>query len=121
MLAWMPGTPESSSSAQFPDADWLTLDVIQSGHHDTEKPVFLDAAESSGGGDAQSGAGGIPVWMARSSYDPIRKMYATPKKGGGIRPVMDLEAHYENTHYCFRVSECIFSPPRRKREFKSRS
>lgn len=82
--------PEASGSAQFPDADWLSLDVVQSGHSDGQHPHnpewFVD------------------MWHAKSSYEAIRKMYATLRPDGRPRPVMDLEAHYENTHYWFAVS-----------------
>ena len=113
VLAWLPSAPEASSSAQFSEADWLTLDVIQTGHHDgapkNRPPPPPTAATSASqtddeeGSHAQAGAGRMPMWQARSSYIPIRKMYQTQKKGGGFRPVMDLEAHYENTHHFFQV------------------
>jgi hypothetical protein len=143
-LVWLPSAPDSSSSAQFPDADWLTFDCVQTGHHDsvpgapdpdetvvstteiiveTVKDVTqaaVDTVEDTNGSkqlsekdaseaveaatNAQSGGGGMPMWFARSSYVPIRKMYETMRKDGKPRPVIDLEAHYENTHHWFSVS-----------------
>lgn len=46
----------------------------------------------------------MPMWLARSSYVPIRKMYNTVSPEGRPRPVLDLEPHYENTHHFFSVS-----------------
>ena len=102
---WLPNTCETSASAQFPDADWLSLDVVQTGHHDSQPPSAASTAssEDDSEGHAQAGAGNMPMWLARSSYDPIRKMYSTPTPKGGPRPVMDLEPHYENTHHFFSV------------------
>lgn len=45
----------------------------------------------------------MPMWYARSSYVPVRKMYHSVGPDGRPRPVMDLEAHYENTHHWFTV------------------
>ena len=47
---------------------------------------------------------GIGLWGGKSSYIPIRKMYNTPRPNGHPRPVVDLEPHYEATHYSFDVS-----------------
>jgi hypothetical protein len=44
------------------------------------------------------------MWHARSPYIPVRRMYATLRSDGRPRPVIDLEPHYENTHYYFAVS-----------------
>jgi hypothetical protein len=55
-------------------------------------------------GNAQAGGVQMPMWYARSGYIPVRKMYETRKKDGRPRPVIDLEAHYENTHHWFTVS-----------------
>lgn len=71
------------ASAQFPDADWLSLDCVQSGH-----------SEAGMGWD---------MWSPTSSYLPIRQMYNTMKKDGTPRPVIDLEPHYDNTPYGFQV------------------
>lgn len=102
---WLPSAPEASSSAQFPEADWLTLDVVQTGHHDSQPPSGAPSHEQDGSdGHAQAGAGNMPMWFARSSYVPVRKMYGTRDKQGNPRPVMDLEPHYENTHHFFSVS-----------------
>lgn len=74
------------ASAQFPDADWLTLDCVQTGHTDFPHSV--------------------PNWFSTSCYLPVRTMYknAEKVKGGKLRPVIDLEPHYESTHHSFDVS-----------------
>jgi hypothetical protein len=74
------------ASAQFPDADWLTLDCVQTGHTDFPHSV--------------------PNWFSTSCYMPVRTMYknAEKVKGGKLRPVIDLEPHYESTHHSFDVS-----------------
>jgi len=99
---WLGTAPEASSSAQFPDVDWLSLDVVQTGHHDSGSPD-IENAPKVGEVHAQTGAGNLSMWYARSCYVPIRKMYATPRPDGKPRPVMDLEPHYENTHHFFNV------------------
>lgn len=107
---WLPTASESSSSAQFPNADWLSLDVIQTGHHDSAVPPSdVEAGEDDEEEHAQTGAGGLDMWFARSSYVPIRRMYSTPRPDGRPRPVMDLEPHYENTHHFFNVREGAFT------------
>ena len=89
----MHDTPEASGSAQFLEADWLTLDGVQTGH----TTLFTDGA-------AEPGALDAPMWLGKSSYLPVRKMYETPRPDGKARPVIDLEPHYENTHHQFDVS-----------------
>ncbi|ORY24577.1 hypothetical protein BCR39DRAFT_320021 [Naematelia encephala] len=98
---WLPKAAEAIASAQFPTSKWLTLDCIQSGHHD-------GAPSSTNGSHAQAGAGALPMWQSRSGYLPVRKMYATSKPGGGARPVIDLEAHYEATHHFFQLDQPIW-------------
>lgn len=83
---WLPNTPKATSSQFFPEADWLSMDVIQSGH--------MDGAGLQGGD-----FGGITAWRAKSSYIPVRLMYEQKTKDGKPRPVMDLEGHYESTPY----------------------
>ncbi|RSH90754.1 hypothetical protein EHS25_009929 [Saitozyma podzolica] len=138
---WLPTAPESSASAQFPDADWLTFDCIQTGHHDNlrDAPTSASASESSAievaiesvkeaaaaavdavkealgaekdeaDGNAQAGGVQMPMWYARSGYVPVRKMYETRKKDGTPRPVIDLEAHYENTHHWFTFTKPLWT------------
>jgi hypothetical protein len=64
----------------------------------------LGAEKDEADGNAQAGGVQMPMWYARSGYVPVRKMYETRKKDGTPRPVIDLEAHYENTHHWFTVS-----------------
>ncbi|KAK8843944.1 hypothetical protein IAR55_006736 [Kwoniella newhampshirensis] len=90
---WLPDTVETTSSAQFPDATWLGYDVVQTGHHDTYR----------------TGEKRLPRWFARSSYIPIRKMYATKDKSGRPRPIMDMEPHYENTRMGFIPEEPLWT------------
>ena len=47
------------------------------------------------------------TWQGSSSYDGVRKMYKNPLPSGHPRPVIDLEPHYEATHYAFNVSPTI--------------
>jgi len=85
LSGWLPKAPAPSmASLQFPDADWLSLDCIQTGHCD-----FPHA---------------VPNWFSTSSYLPVRKMYANATPAGTPRPVIDLEPHYESTHHAFDVS-----------------
>ncbi|KAL7418636.1 hypothetical protein Q5752_007094 [Cryptotrichosporon argae] len=104
---WLPGQPEASASAQFPDADWLAFDCVQSGHHDVKPPSNgVDEADDAGstGTDVQAGKGSVNMWKCRNSYEPVRKMYATPRPDGKPRPVLDLEPHYENIHEWFNLN-----------------
>jgi hypothetical protein len=43
------------------------------------------------------------MWHAKSPYLAIRQMYSNRRRDGRPRPVIDLEAHYENTHHWFQV------------------
>jgi hypothetical protein len=43
----------------------------------------------------------MKMWQAKSSYVPVRRMYAATRPDGRPRPVMDLEPHYEATHHWF--------------------
>lgn len=103
MTAWLPKAPEALNSSEWPDADWLCLDGCQTGHHDGWKDTDIKAPEE-GASKAQSGAAPMPMWFARSSYIPIRKMYSARTKHGKPRPWMDLEPHYEMIHPGFDVS-----------------
>ncbi|KAL7418647.1 hypothetical protein Q5752_007106 [Cryptotrichosporon argae] len=97
IIAWLPNTPDSTASAQFPQASWLCLDGIQSGHMD-RAPKDTTAASAS-----------VGMWAGKSSYVPIRKMYNTPRPDGRPRPVVDLEPHYEATHYSFELDRPIWN------------
>lgn len=77
------------ASVQFPDAEWLSLDCVQSGHSD--ELMHPPSAH-------------IDMWFARNSYIPVRQMYSHSLPNGKPRPVIDLEPHYEATHYHFDVS-----------------
>ena len=87
---WLPGTPVTTASAQFPGAEWLSLDCVQSGHHDGYPP---GQTEGQGGGK-------MPKWQSSSPYAPIRRMFDAVER---TQPVIDLEAHYESTHHWFMV------------------
>ncbi|ORY25529.1 hypothetical protein BCR39DRAFT_543890 [Naematelia encephala] len=104
---WLPQGPESTGSAQFPDADWLTMDACQSGHYNAASRPRVDEEEKGVAGSQTGVSSSDPrclphLWRAVSSYEPIRKMYNTPRPDGHPRPVVDLEAHYENTRHWFR-------------------
>lgn len=45
------------------------------------------------------------MWQGTKPYVPVRMMYATMRPNGSPRPVIDLEPHYESTHYMFNVCE----------------
>ncbi|KAK1925242.1 hypothetical protein DB88DRAFT_257238 [Papiliotrema laurentii] len=108
---WLPQGPESTGSAQFPDASWLSLDACQSGHYNTAwRPVLPgDKLDNGQTGSVVDDPKLLPhLWRAMSSYVPIRKMYATPRPDGRPRPVLDLEPHYENTHHWFREGHPIW-------------
>lgn len=76
--------------------------MVQTGHYDSQ-PLSFTADGDNTEANAQAGAGDLPLWFARSSYVPLRKMYDNRP----IRPVMDLEPHYENTHHFFNVSNLV--------------
>lgn len=99
---WMPQGPEATASANFPDADWLTLDGVQSGHSNDASPPALR-------NPATAHLTPASIWPAVSSYVPLRKMYKTERPGGGARPVLELEAHYENTHHWFDPSQELWT------------
>ncbi|KAL8291354.1 hypothetical protein RQP46_002332 [Phenoliferia psychrophenolica] len=83
-------TVPATSASFFPDADWLSMDVIQSGHSD---------------GRGNQGDGGlVPMWKATSSYLPVSAMYAHLRKDGTPRPVQDMEGHYESTRKGFEAT-----------------
>lgn len=96
---WHPDGVPTTASNQFPDADWLTVDGVQSGHYDGPKPVPADAKPG-----AAMTTTPETLWYSKSSYLPIRQMYAARTKDGKPRPVLELEAHYEATHHWFDVS-----------------
>ncbi|OCF43452.1 hypothetical protein I317_02752 [Kwoniella heveanensis CBS 569] len=90
--SWLPDTPQPYASHLFPDSKWLTIDGIQSGHSaDREYPHLEDPS-----------IGTLHWFKAQNSVDYVREMYATSTRDGSLRPVIDLEAHYESTHYEFR-------------------
>lgn len=66
---------------------------MQTGHYDGPKPERVAATP----GTAQV-SGLDPLWYSKSSYIPMRQMYAARRRDGRPRPVLDLEAHYESTH-----------------------
>lgn len=82
---WLPGTAPATSGDFFPESEWLSMDIIQSGHIDV-KTMGLQ-------GDARF----IDSWDPRSSVVPVRRMYDARTKEGKPRPVMDSEGHYEST------------------------
>ncbi|RSH83833.1 hypothetical protein EHS25_005448 [Saitozyma podzolica] len=86
---WLPSAPPASGSAQFPEASWLSLDGVQTGHSETQFNENLEPSKN------------VKMWRSRSPYLPIRQMYNTPRPDGRPRPVIDLEPHYEATHYKF--------------------
>jgi hypothetical protein len=88
---WLPSAPPASGSAQFPEASWLSLDGVQTGHSETQFNENLEPSKN------------VKMWRSRSPYLPIRQMYNTPRPDGRPRPVIDLEPHYEATHYKFNV------------------
>ncbi|BEI82007.1 hypothetical protein CcaverHIS002_0211670 [Cutaneotrichosporon cavernicola] len=93
---WHPKGIETTASAQFPDADWLSFDCMQTGHYDGPMP------ERAGGGTESAQLGVTDsLWYSKSSYIPMRKMYAARRRDGRPRPVLDLEAHYESAHHWF--------------------
>jgi hypothetical protein len=47
------------------------------------------------------------TWQGSSSYAPIRTMYECGD--GVIKPVIDLEPHYEATHHAFNVSDLVIN------------
>lgn len=79
---WLGEVP-AMASAQFPDADWLSLDCVQSGHLDIHPLPHMQQH----------------TWQGTSSYGPVRTMFEKNK-----RCVIDLEGHYEATHHAFDVS-----------------
>ncbi|ORY89802.1 hypothetical protein BCR35DRAFT_350229 [Leucosporidium creatinivorum] len=91
---WLPKTCPSTASHFFPDADWLSLDIIQSGHHD--------------GAGLQGDALLMDSWKATSSYIPVRLMYNQRRKDGRPRPVMDSEQHYESTYEGFDPNQRLW-------------
>ncbi|WWD01007.1 hypothetical protein V866_007945 [Kwoniella sp. B9012] len=90
---WLPHAPAPAmASAQFPDADWLTLDCVQSGHMDVHPFKSMNGS----------------MWQASNSYLPVRTMYSTMRPNGKPRPVIDLEGHYEATHHAFNPANPIW-------------
>jgi hypothetical protein len=51
------------------------------------------------------------MWQGTKPYVPVRMMYKTMRPDGSPRPVIDLEPHYESTHYMFNVSDLLFAVP----------
>jgi hypothetical protein len=83
------------ASLQFPQSSWLSLDCIQTGHGDRHDNPNVK----------------INMWQGTKPYVPLRIMYNTMRPDGRPRPVIDLEPHYESTHYMFNVStDRILSP-----------
>ncbi|WVW83538.1 hypothetical protein I302_105559 [Kwoniella bestiolae CBS 10118] len=90
--SWLPDTPEPYASHLFPHSKWLTIDAIQSGHSCALKyPPLTDPS-----------IGTLHFFLAQNSVDHVREMYATSTRDGTLRPVIDLEGHYESTHYDFK-------------------
>ncbi|GFZ51157.1 hypothetical protein JCM24511_08915 [Saitozyma sp. JCM 24511] len=92
---WLPDTPKAISSHMFPDSKWLTIDGIQSGH--AVRNTFVQPKDES--------YGRLNTFTAQNSVDVVREMYETSGKDGSLRPVIDLEPHYESTHYSFKPEE----------------
>lgn len=90
-LVWFNGYPNASAGAQFPDAEWLSLDCVQTGHWNTPGGADVDPTKEQA----------LLHWRGSSPYEAIRKMYNNPRSDGTPRPVIDLEAHYEATHHAF--------------------
>jgi hypothetical protein len=70
----------------FPDSKWLTIDGIQSGH----------AVRNTFGQPKDETYGRLNTFTAQNSVDVVREMYETSVKDGSLRPVIDLEPHYES-------------------------
>jgi hypothetical protein len=49
------------------------------------------------------------MWQGTKPYVPVRMMYEAMRPDGSPRPVIDLEPHYESTHYMFNVSEVLIT------------
>ena len=79
---WLAQTPAAMGSSSFPNASWLKMDAVQSGHESIE---FLP---------------GTGRWDAQKNYVPVEIMYNSSlhRKGGRI-PVQDLENHYEGGYF----------------------
>jgi hypothetical protein len=93
----------ATSSAQFPEAEWLTLDCAQSGHYNGRLPGTSGDGQAGGFGDEFS------IWQGSGPYEPIRAMFATVGPNGKPRPVLDLEAHYEALHHWFSYKEKLWT------------
>jgi hypothetical protein len=90
MIGWPAHAKASAcASAQFPQSNWLSLDCIQTGHGDRHDNPEVK----------------INMWQGTKPYVPVRMMYDTLRPDGTPRPVIDLEPHYESTHYMFNVSD----------------
>ncbi|KAM0753520.1 hypothetical protein T439DRAFT_377708 [Meredithblackwellia eburnea MCA 4105] len=74
----------ASSADFYPESDWLSLDVVQSGHMGDQFGLQGDASK-------------YASWKGTSSYLPVRHMYGKKDRHGNPRPVMDMEGHYEST------------------------
>ncbi|KAM0753517.1 hypothetical protein T439DRAFT_322412 [Meredithblackwellia eburnea MCA 4105] len=92
---WLFNTPPASSDDFFPDAKWLSMDVVQSGHSD--------------GRGNQGDPELMPSWRATYSYQAIRHMYGKLGPDGKPRPVQDLENHYESTNYGFSYDNPLWN------------
>ncbi|WWC61515.1 uncharacterized protein I303_104099 [Kwoniella dejecticola CBS 10117] len=89
--SWLPDTPLPYASHLFPHSKWLTIDGIQSGHTCCYKyPPLSDPS-----------IGTLNWFHAQDSVDLVREMYARSTEDKSLRPVIDLEPHYESTHYNF--------------------
>ena len=86
LARWLPDTPKPLASHMFPTSPWLMIDGIQSGH--ACKRTFLKPENES--------FGEMNTFLAQNSVDYVREMYETSTKDGSLRPVIDLEAHYES-------------------------
>lgn len=94
---WYKRCPEATASAQFPDATWLSMDCVQSGHYNGAPPKMEDNGNASQSGDIGEA---LELWKGAASYEPIRKMYNTLRPDGKPRPCIDLEPHYDgHTHH----------------------
>jgi hypothetical protein len=94
MIGWPAHAPAPAcASAQFPKASWLSLDCVQTGHGDRHDNPAVK----------------INMWQGTKPYLPVRMMYETMRPDGSPRPVIDLEPHYESTHYMFNVSELLIT------------
>ncbi|KAJ5836526.1 hypothetical protein N7447_002552 [Penicillium robsamsonii] len=88
---WFSAFPDSTASAMYGNQTWLSMDGVQTGHSD------INSSQS----NSFYGLDYMHQWVPIANQVAVKEMYnRTP-----VRPVMDLENHYEYWNSSISINE----------------